>query len=321
MKIIMKLPVYLTLVLFAAGCANAQTGLPTNEWKAILKVVDETDRPVSRAKVWVAYDNPEDGESTDPFVTNNWAIAGLTDTNGMFMASHRDQSRYLGFHAQKAGHYSTWIQHELGYPFQYDQVKWNPTATLLLKTIRHPIPMYAKSVNLGVPVLDKPAGFDLMAGDWVAPYGKGSNADILFTGHFDKRADDESDFTLTVSFPNSGDGIQEFTLSELEKASGLRSPHESPAGGYKPQWIQTDNRKPGRPIQTNRDEKRNYFFRVRTVLDENGNVKSALYGKIYGDFMQFRYYLNPTPNERNVEFDPKQNLLNGLKSTERVDAP
>ena len=66
---------------------------------------------------------------------------------------------------------------------------------------------------------------------------------------------------------------------------------------------------------------RNYFFRVRTLLDEHGNVKSALYGKIYGDFMQFAYYLNPTPNDRNVEFDPKQNLLHGLKPTEEVTAP
>jgi hypothetical protein len=45
-----------------------------------------------------------------------------------------------------------------------------------------------------------------------------------------------------------------------------------------------------------------------------------LYWKIYGDFMQFRYYLNPTPNDRTVEFDPKQNLLGGLKSFERVNA-
>jgi hypothetical protein len=46
------------------------------------------------------------------------------------------------------------------------------------------------------------------------------------------------------------------------------------------------------------------------VLDENGNIKSALYGKIYGGFENFQYYLNPTPNDRNVEFDPDHNLLN-----------
>ena len=87
------------------------------------------------------------------------------------------------------------------------------------------------------------------------------------------------------------------------------------------EWIQWRMRRPGQPVDTNRDENRNYFFRVRTVLDEEGNVKSALYGKIYGDFMQFRYYLNPTLNDRNVEFDPEHNLLEGLKSTEKVMEP
>ncbi|MCW5550774.1 MAG: hypothetical protein KIS67_01275 [Verrucomicrobiae bacterium] len=69
----------------------------------------------------------------------------------------------------------------------------------------------------------------------------------------------------------------------------------------------------GKPEQDNIDPSRNYYFRANTVLDENGNVKSALYGKIYGDFMQFRYYLNPTPNDRNVEFVPKRNLLKELR--------
>jgi hypothetical protein len=191
----------------------------------------------------------------------------------------------------------------------------------MLKKVGKPIPMYAKGINTHVPALDKPVGFDLMAGDWVAPHGKGVDADILFTGHFDKRADGESDFTLTVNFPKAGDGIQEFSIDRSQGNSGLQSPHEAPTDGYQPQWVQTDNRKPGKPIETNRDSNRNYFFRVRTVLDSNGNVKSALYGKIYGDFMQFRYYLNPTPNSRGVEFDPSKNLLQKLGPGEGVNVP
>ena len=106
-----------------------------------------------------------------------------------------------------------------------------------------------------------------------------------------------------------------------EGVSDLRSSQEAPADGYQSKWIQTDNRKQGQPTETNRDLHHNYFLRVRTVLDHQGNVVNALYGKIYGDFMQFRYYLNPTPNSRNIEFDPKQNLLHGVKSFEQVNAP
>jgi hypothetical protein len=37
--------------------------------------------------------------------------------------------------------------------------------------------------------------------------------------------------------------------------------------------------------------------------------------------MNFRYYLNPTPNDRNVEFAPNHNLPGGLQSFEQVTAP
>jgi len=169
--------------------------------------------------------------------------------------------------------------------------------------------MYAKWVNLGMPAFDKPVGFDLTVGDWVAPYGKGQMTDIIFTGHLEKRANGASDYTLTVSFPNRGDGIQELTLTPEEKTSELRSPQQAPADGYQPQWIQSNSPELEKRGATNHDENRSYFFRVRTVLDEYGNVKSALYGKIYGDFMDFTYYLNPAPNDRSIEF--AKNLFGG----------
>ena len=63
-----------------------------------------------------------------------------------------------------------------------------------------------------------------------------------------------------------------------------------------------------------------YQFRIRTLYDEKGNLKEAYYGKIYGDFkiegdekkgligISFLYYLNPTPLDRNLEWDMKTNL-------------
>ena len=246
----------------------------------------------------------------------------LLKINGVSLHSYRYA---WAQRARACGYYPTHIGHELYQPGQFDDktvtANRNPSFALVLKKIGKPVAMYARRLNTHVPALDKPVGFDLMAGDWVAPNGKGVNSDILFTGHFDKRAGGQSDFTLTVSFPNVGDGIQEFAVPDSAGVSGLRSTHEAPADGYQPQWVQTDSRKPGEPVETNRDPNRNYFFRVRTVLDSNGNVKSALYGKIYGDFMEFSYYLNPTPNARNVEFDPKQNLLGGLPFDAQVKAP
>ena len=79
-------------------------------------------------------------------------------------------------------------------------------------------------------------------------------------------------------------------------------------------------------------QQKSYALRVRTVLDERGQVVSALYGKIYDTIeyfpvesktakLRFTYYLNPVPNDRGMEFDPKRNLFTNLKSDERVSTP
>jgi hypothetical protein len=315
---------FFIILALACGCAGASIK-PRPAWSATVTVVDETSQPVADADVEISYYvEPPPGQTVAGGSTH-----GSTDKSGTFHASQPDTgSATLGFRITKPGYYPSSIGHELYEPGQLDEKRVNasrnPTFTVVLKSMGQPIPMYARYVEGGPPVFNKPAGYDLSAGDWVAPNGRGQTADIIFTGEIDKRAKNDLDYKLVVSFPNAGDGIQEFSAPSARfpgQTSALISPHEAPVSGYQPEWVQTESRKPGKPVETSRDGNRNYFLRVRTVLDEKGNVKSALYGKIYGDFMQFRYYLNPTPNSRNIEFDPKQNLLKGLKSTEQVDAP
>lgn len=312
----MKKLIYLTCIGLATCCAVAQTSSVEHKWTVTLKVIDDTGQSVAGANAGVGFFYGPRTEQKN----NATSIDGLTDTNGLFVATHLAWGGLLSFVAEKNGYYTVrQSQYDLG--FKYDPAKWNPTITLVLKRMIHPIPMYAKWVNTHVPVLDKPVGFDLMAGDWVAPNGKGKDTDILFNAHLDQRTENDFDYKLVVSFPNKGDGIQVFTVPENEKGSDLRSPQEAPEAGYEPQYIKTQSQKPGEPAKYGLNEKLNLFFRVRTVLDEKGNVKSALYGKIYGDFMYFRYYLNPTPNSRGVEFDPSKNLLQKLGPGEGVNVP
>jgi len=60
--------------------------------------------------------------------------------------------------------------------------------------------MYAKKYVMGLklPEYNKQIGYDLMIGDWVGPYGKGINSDILFT---ENHADEKSGYTFTIGFP------------------------------------------------------------------------------------------------------------------------
>ena len=214
----------------------------------------------------------------------------------------------------------------MGWAYQYktNESKWNPTVNIVLKRIVKPIPMYAKSVNLAMPIFDKSVGFDFELGDWVGPYGKGVNSDIVFTAHFDKRSRLDFDYKLTVSFPKQGDGIQVFNVPNYylhSQGSALRSNEEAPEADYQSEIVREHNERPDKILKYDNDPERIYIFRVRTKVDDRGNIVSAHYGKIYGDFMQFKYYLNPTPNSRNIEFDPKQNLMKNLKFDEEVKAP
>jgi len=322
----MKKLIYLPLIFFMASRVFCQTSAYEHEWKATVKIVDEAGAPVDKATVKVGYYNKN----------TSVEIEGISDTNGIFEATHTTSTlnyiEYgLALDVEKTGYYQTLSKCDLGLP--YDLSKWNPTIILVLKKIGKPIAMYSKWVNsephvfkkTGRPpiVFNRTVGYDMMAGDWVAPYGKGVNTDLSFTEEFNKQSTADFNYKLTVSFPKPGDGIQEFTVPDVENGSDLRSPHEAPTNGYQAQLIRENFRHPGQPGKSDYDDNRKYFFRVRTALDVNGNVVSTHYGKIYGDpeQMNFRYYLNPTPNSRNIEFDPKQNLLGGLQSFEQVLEP
>jgi hypothetical protein len=256
---------------------------------------------------------------------------GLSSGDGLFSAAEKS-GNYVGYGAEVAGFYpSTGKSLEFVKSAEGRWLPWNPTVALILKKIIRPVPMYARRLETEIPVLDDSVGFDLMEADWVAPHGRGKSNDFLFK--VTKRVVSFNDFgaELLLTFPNSGDGIS-MMPADIHGGSELRSSHEAPAAGYGPSLssLQGNSKERGQYGMT--VEEKNYFFRVRTVLDERGQVVSCLFGKIYGGIeyfpvsykaakLRFTYYLNPTSNDRNIEFDPKKNLFTNLKSDERVTAP
>jgi hypothetical protein len=316
----MKTIACLILSFIISGCALAQPEITGAQWNVTLKVVDENGQPVVGATASVGYiGKPLPGQVIEDARDLSKEISGLTDQNGLFTASHSDTSLSLGFDVQKAGYYPTHIAYTLFMPGQFgsDAVSKNrnPTITIVLKKIGNPIPMFAKWLITEPPAFkkagrppvsfNKSIGYDLIVGDWVAPYGKGQTTDIIFTEEFSKQSLTDFYYKLTISFPNTSDGIQEYKVPDAEEGSGLRSPYEAPVDGYRSQLTKENYHHPGqagKPYEF--DENKIYFFRV-TRSGESG----PHYGKIYGDFMRFTYYLNPMPDNRNVEFDPKHNLM------------
>lgn len=209
---------------------------------------------------------------------------------------------------------------------------WNPEIKIVVPRILNPIPLYARQYGLHERVTipaEKAVGFDLMVSDWVAPYGKGKRADFVFDYKTIVPLVDETrafECTLTLTFSNPGDGIQSRLAPTKRRL--LELPRQAPEEGYGSKWTKRFGRPAvGADLLPFEHEDQNFFFRVRTVLDPSGKVVSAYYGKIHGDIifdairhLRFTYYLNSTANDRNLEFDPKRNLLTDkLSGTDVVE--
>lgn len=293
------------------------------------KVIDESGQPVNGANLSINFLIGKVGG----WGTRDLTHDGVTGSDGTFTAS--DQSGGAAtLYVTKAGHYKTVTDY---YVFKEKKngrwEPWNPTVELVLKPILKPIPMVARKVEmLRIPVVGQPVGFDLMASDWVAPHGKGSVSDLIFT--LQKTfVDVEKPFeaSLTVTFANEGDGIQP-TIAAQHVGSELRLPRYAPEEGYESKLVKSTSRATANQmIVPANKENLNYFFRVRTRMEDK-KIVSTNYGKIDRDIdfdiinsdtalLFFTYYLNPTPNDRNMEFDPKRNLLKGLKDAETVINP
>ena len=322
----------LLLILCVCGMAvTVMAGVlsPYHLGRVTVRVVDEQRIPVTNATVGIGFSKnipAGEGWGTRPF-----SITGQTDTNGMFSAE-AEGNPSGSCSARKEGYYPT-----LGVDFMFTNVvgdrwePWNPTLEIVLRKIGKPMPMFAKRVEAFIPLMNEPVGFDLEKGDWVVPYGKGDVKDFtfLFRGRFASARD--RDEALQITFSGPKDGIQGMSASPSH-GSQLRLPPEAPEHGYTNLWVREKTMHPGTPRQNQKVRlDQNYFVRVRSVVDEQGKLKEAKYGKLYGDFdfgyaesnkvlLTFTYYLNPD-GTRNLEFDPAKNLFTDLSSREQVHEP
>lgn len=307
-----------------------------------LRVVDTVGRPVEGAQVNTAFWG---SDSSANVVTSE----GASDTNGLFSAAGLTVDA-VNFTITKDGYYTTsgrywfyrpsgldrsmswhvntntrelWLYHQAENKVQDGRWQpWSPTITIVLKDVRNPIPMRAKRVDSPLPLQGKPAGYDLEVGDWVIHPARGKRADILIVYEAAIESPLVFSNSLTIMAANEGDG---FIRMDKDLWSSFPSAYEAPADGYQPSVAlyldRTTDRITGRMELV---ESEYLVFRIRTVFDSEGNVVSANYGKIYGPIdygeedhgrggVRFTYYLNPTANDRNLEFDPSRNLLPGRR--------
>lgn len=294
--------------------------------KVTLQVVDDSGQPVSGAKVGVGFDGPG-----GKYVGKN----GISGADGRFTASG-DCLGKIQYAAEKSGYYQSHYRYSYKSMGTFRWEPWNPTLKVLLRKIENPVPMYARDTlrsTIEIPVIDTQVGFDLMAFDWVTPYGKGTIDDLFFK--LERHVVDYTNFsaTLIISMPGKYNGIQLYNESRQD-GSEFHLPRIAPENEYQSELVLKEwrNQKDSE-VKRNFNfisEDMNYIFRVRSEYNDHKLVR-AMYGKIYGpiDFtavhsktaeIYFKYYLNPDYT-RNLEFDPKRNLFGNLPDLQRVTEP
>ena len=215
---------------------------------------------------------------------------------------------------------------------------WQPddlVVTLKLQRVECPIPLFVKQVGRHVPLNSHkdifPSGedvirFDFLKGDWLAPVGEGEVADVEFKRL--PREDlgigvngagitgDSYRDSMSVRFTGEGNGLVEMPCIGCN-ALKIRT---APEDGYNEGYMCWDGYDRSMTRDCSYDRNRCFAFRIRTERDESGKITRAYYGKIYGDIsflyeyrpggksipvsaVNMRYYLNPTPLDRNLEWN------------------
>ena len=315
----MRLNLLACLMVLMASIGYADDNSPMA--KLTFRVTDSLGTPVTNADVGVSFYLWSEKPS---------GAVGKTDTNGLFtvegLCSVDANCSFV-----KDGYYLTSYRHAFSSsrrnPGAVKDGKWqpwNPTIEITLKEKRNPIPMYAKTAKVSLPKRGEEFGFDMKKGELVKPHGNGEQADLLFMCNIEERGhilDFKKELFVSAVQPEEG------VIVNAMDGSQFRTIYEAQENGYSPRFYQVTDRTPSNILQIVEWNGAEYLtFRSRIVRDHEGKIISSHYGKIVsmrtygvdrknpdGASVSFTYYFNPTPNDRNIEYDPNENLFDKMK--------
>jgi hypothetical protein len=290
--------------------------------KYTFKIDDEKGKSVSNATLHVGF---------ELFIQQLGKVVGSTDTNGLFTAEGMTQWE-VRCNVTKNGYYTSFWKIFLGRDGQEVSSgrwqPWNPTIPIVLREKRNPIPMFVKRFE-GRFRNGEMVGFDCEKGDFVEPHGKGKVTDFII--HVNGSGIKYEDMTKRINL-DSPDPDGGFIILKWYQHSAFKSEYLAPESGYAANLTADSSDDRTKKVNevvlyhggnlTRLDSGGEYLvFKSRIKRDDEGKIISANYGKIYGEFelmgwektkearVRFTYYFNPTPNDRNIEFDGENSLL------------
>ncbi len=314
-KEIARFTVLTALLFLSHACADTHS--------VDVTVVSEGGIPVSNAEVTVEFLGVTGSKDVER--------SGLSGREGQFSA-RGDSTLGVQVFVDKEGFYRSYIERL--------SRKKDHVLSVVLRKKGDAQPLYAKKAFLDFPVNRRWIGYDLQAGDWVAPFGSGSVIDVEFRCDTESKGVnqgfEDGSGVLEMRFMEGGGiakvGIDEGYLSYSE----MKMPHEAPEGGYEIGFRREEESFRSANVEADIG----FFLRVRAEVTKQGEVKFAHYAKILDDIkfsprwktndsgkidafatVWFTYYYNPERNDRNLEFDPNRNLFTDLRTTWQVRSP
>ena len=323
---------YLTLlpmvVVFAmTGCASERLQVT---------VVDNKGNPVSNATVSVGFSTSHVlfGGGNSSHNSSGHAMA-KTDANGVAIVKFNCTSSDFGWRVVADGYYRGDLHRE---HFEGDEIIIPPgTGKVVLHEhekvrnevifrIKSPQPMYAHYPieRRKLPKANGRYGFDLAEFDWLPPHGRGKEADFYVVRDYNKITEAGTFAVGAVEFER-GCGYY------VEKNTGCTSLqtayHADTNAVFKTSMPILCEHRIGAheydyPLPLV-DKDTHIVLRTRVKHDENGNMISANYSRILGEFSVMpsvsvtESIFNPVLNDANLEFDRERNLYQRRKGRAR----
>jgi hypothetical protein len=301
--------------MFSLGPVSDILYFPYDIWLSVnegtdIVVLDDNMRPIEDAHVTVCY--------RGACLSGN----GKTNQDGVFHTGIKFPMIDFGnISVRKEGYYpSIWFWRPSGGECS-PLGNFNVQTTVLSK-VEHPIQLKFRKVRLlecanviwkeseggkwqAIRKFDDMIKYDFVVGDWMPPYGCGKMADATF---YLTTGNENGKMSARVIFNGNGNGV---IRSCVRHRTGVLM-KTAPTDGYESDYVSVGRKK---------DDQTGLYFRIR------GN----LYGKICRDFFidecrqneeleiksgrvtwdiphgrwskktTFQYYLNTTPNDRNLE--------------------
>ena len=288
-------------------------------------VVEEDGTPVVGAKVTIEFLGHSGEDDRE--------VVAETDSKGHHSARGSSIHGPQVF-VEKEGYYKSYIGRL--------SRKEDHNLRVVLRRKINPIPLYAKKFGGKVPSLGAQHGFDFSAGDWVQPHGTGTNPDILIKVVMLHANENQGKIggKLEVTFPNEDEGIAAVNMRNgFLPHSALKVPNQAFVLGYEMKYSRIENgyQNEGKEVHTafyircrkqeGTGEPKFNYAKLRTGFYFNmggGAFLEEIYRKKspgeYG-YVEFTYCFNPNANDRNLEFDPSQNLFKDLEPEEMVREP